>query len=445
VAIATASADPPAVPPAPPVMPLEAAVRYALENNPPLMLFRTQRNLAAAGVVLARIYPYNPVYNGVLLGVHGEDVTNHVFNEHYVTFQLEIRGQRKERRAAAAAAVTRTEWDIAAQELVTAVGVIRAYSTVLYRQQKLQILEETVRLNEQIVNQGRRLVELGRIRPADQIVARTELDAARALRGQGRTALAVARAELRRQLGTLDDSFAVDGELDRPLPAGNPDVFFQSALQLRPEVHARRAAISEAEARLRLQIADRFGNPSIGPRFEFNETSDTFVGVVMSAPIPVFNTRQGEILQRRADVTRAQVDLRQTEVQIAQAVQAALARLAEARQWADAYPAEVLPDLERARHDMERLFAQNEQGVDVLRVIGVQRNLLRARDAYLDARFEVSQAQADLAAAVGDPALATGCYRAARPENPPGDAAAPTLPAPKPTDSEATWRRPGRE
>ena len=30
----------------------------------------------------------------------------------------------------------------------------------------------------------------------------------------------------------------------------------------------------------------------------------------------------------------------------------------------------------------------------------------RARDGYLDALFEVNQAQADLAAAVGDPALA---------------------------------------
>src|SRR5207248_6184942 len=139
-------------------------------------------------------------------------------------------------------------------------------------------------------------------------------------------------------------------------------------LGLRPEVQARCAAIAEAAARLRLQVADRFGNPTVGPRFEYNETRDTFVGVVLSAPIPVFNTRQGEILQRRAELDRAHADLRATEVQVAQAVQAAAARLAEARKWADEYPAEVLPNLERARQDLEKLFAQNEQGVDVLRV-----------------------------------------------------------------------------
>jgi cobalt-zinc-cadmium efflux system outer membrane protein len=428
---AAVRADPPATPPAPPVLTLETAVRFALEHNPQLEVVRTQRGQAAASVVLARIYPYNPIYNGVILGVRGEDVTNHVFNEHYVTLQLEIRGQRRERLAAAGAAVTRTEWEIAGQEVATAVGVIRAYNTVLYRQQKLQILEETVRLNEQVVSTGQRLVEFGRLRPAEVIVARTELDAARAQRGQGRAALAVARADLRRLLGTLDDAFAVGGELDLPMPATDADALVQTALRLRPEVHARCAAIAEAEARLRLQVADRFGNPSIGPRFEINETSDTFVGVVISAPIPVLNTRQGEILQRRADVARARADMQATEVQVAQAVQAALARLIEARKWADEYPAAVLPDLEKARQDMERLFAQNEQGVDVLRVIGVQRNLLRATDAYLDARFEVSQAHADLAAAVGDPALATGAYRDGRPESLPAET--PAKPAPRPS------------
>src|SRR5205823_9269789 len=103
---------------------------------------------------------------------------------------------------------------------------------------------------------------------------------------------------------------------------------------------------------------------------------------------------------------------------VAQDVQAALTRFAEASKWAAEYPAEVLPSLRQAQKQMEQLFAQAEQGVDVLKVIGVQQNLLRAADAYLDARFEVSQAAADLAAAVGDPALAIGPCAAASPERP---------------------------
>jgi cobalt-zinc-cadmium efflux system outer membrane protein len=394
-----------------PVLTREAAVAYALEHNPQLAVVREQRGLAAAGVVLARVYSYNPILNSVVLGVNGpaeSGVTNHVFNEHSVTLQLELFGQGKHRRAAADAAVTRTEWEIAAQELGTATSVVRAYDTVLYREQKLRILDETVRLSEQLVEIGRQLADAQKLNTADLIILGTERDAARAQRGQGRTALAVARAELRRLLGSLDDHFTVTGELDPPLPALDAQTLIPYALALRPDVHTRAAAIAEAEARLRLQVADRFGNPSVGPRVEYNETRDTFIGVTLTAPIPILNRKQGEIAQRRAELARAQADLRSTEVQVSQAVDAALARLAEARKWAAEYPTEVLPGLQKARENMERLFSQNQPGVDVLRVLGVQRTLLRAHDAYLDARFEVSQARADLAAAVGEPALAAG-------------------------------------
>jgi outer membrane protein TolC len=420
--------------PAASVLSREAAVTFALEHNPQLAVFREQRGMAAAGVVLARIYPYNPTFQSVVLGVNGpasSGITNHVFNEHYAVVPVELFGQGKQRRAAATAAVTRTEWEIAAQEMTTAIGVLRAYDAVLYRQQKLRLLEETVRLNEVVVKQGRKLADAGRLGAADVIIAGTDLDAARALVGQGRTTLAVARAELRRQLGGTDDAFAVGGELELPLPDLDPKALVPSALSLRPEIQARIAAITEANARLRLQMADRFGNPSIGPRVEYNETRDTFIGVVLTGPIPVLNRKQGEIAQRRADVSRAQADLRSTEYLVAHSVDAALDRLAAARKWAGEYSSEVLPKLKTAKQKMERLLEQNEPGVDAIKVLGMERAILRATDAYLDARFEVSQARADLAAAVGEPALATGAAQPVPEKEPPGP---PPIQLPKPKD-----------
>jgi hypothetical protein len=58
---------------------------------------------------------------------------------------------------------------------------------------------------------------------------------------------------------------------------------------------------------------------------------------------------------------------------------------------------------------MQQLFIKGDPGVDVLRVVDLRRKLLKARDGYLDALWEVTQARADVAAAVGDPtqALAT--------------------------------------
>jgi cobalt-zinc-cadmium efflux system outer membrane protein len=390
------------------VITLPAAVNIALEHNPQLAVVRQQRGLAAAGVVIARVYPYNPTLESTVLGANGPEaagVTNHVFNEHILSLQMELRGQRRHRQAAASAAVTRTEWEIASQELAMAINVIKAYNTALYRQNKLQILEETIRLNEQIVNRGKILLDANQVRPADLTLATSELYTARAQRGQGRAALAVALSELRQLLGTTDDSFTVTGELDPAIPVASQDLLTTNALAVRPELHARHAAIVEAEAQLRLQCADRFGNPTVGTRAEYNESRAYFVGAVVNVPIPVLNRKQGEVHQRQAELARAQAELRQTEVQVTQSVQAAMIRLNEARKWADEYPTAVLPSLVRARKDMEEFFAKNEQGVDILRVLGVQTNLLRAMDSYLDARYEVSQALSDLAAAVGEPAM----------------------------------------
>src|SRR5207248_675105 len=86
----------------------------------------------------------------------------------------------------------------------------------------------------------------------------------------------------------------------------------------------------------------------------------------------------------------------------------ALARLRQGQAWVTTYATQVLPNLRNALKDMDRLFVEGERGVDLLRVNDVRRRLLTASDAYLDAQWEARQAEIDLAAAVGDPALALG-------------------------------------
>jgi cobalt-zinc-cadmium efflux system outer membrane protein len=392
------------------VLTLDQAVRHALLHNPQLIAIREQHGVAVAGVVIAKQYPFNPIYQSFVFADAGprSDVKNRVFNEHVMRLDLEVWGQGKHRRAMAAAALSRVDLEIATQEVATAVAAIRAFQSVLYRDRKLKVLEETVRLNERTVEQVRRLVDAGRLRPADLILARTEVDAARAGLGQARTALSVALANLRRSLGVVGDPFDLRGNLALPIVPADRNALAEAAVRQRPDVQARRAAVDEAQARWRLECANRFGNPSIGPAMEYNETRVTFMGMWLVTPLPLINTRRGEIQQRQAEWQRTRLELAQAEFQAQQDVDAALARLADARAWANDYEKNVLPSLQRSHQDLEKLFAAGEPGVDVLRLIDVQRKYLRAYDGSLDALFEVSQATADLAAAVGDPSLAVG-------------------------------------
>jgi outer membrane protein TolC len=394
----------------PPVLSQGEAYRWALEHNPEIAAFRTQRGIAAAGIVIARTYPFNPIWESSVRGDFGPPsagVTNSVANTQRVSIDLEIRGQRRIRVQAAAALLTRTEWEIANQEAALAVRVLRSFDTVVYRSRKRKLIEYSVALNQHAAELVGELVKAGRLTPVDEIVIQTELQDARAQLTPGQAAVVAAWQDLYRALGIAEGTVTLLGGFELPPTLENDgDNLLQTALERRPDLRARQIAVSEADARLRLEIANRYGNPNVGPAYEYNETRTEFIGLQFSMPLPVFNTHRGDIQQREAERVQISLQLRQNEIAVRQDVRAALARLEQARRWVTNYQHDVVPFLEKSLKDIQTLFEARAPGVDLLRVIDVQRKLLHARDVELDAIYELRQALADLAAAVGDPSLA---------------------------------------
>jgi outer membrane protein TolC len=406
-----------------PTLSLSAAVQWALERNPSLATFRRNRGIAEAAVQIARQYPFNPIVQDFVWYGNGPadaGVTNHVFNEHTGRLDLEVMHQGRYRRGMAQSALTRTEWEIAAQELLISIQVTRAFNTLLYRQGKYRMLEEGAQFTEQIADVTKQLVDQGTLRSADLLLARADVTEARNVLGPGGSQLIVAQNDLRRALGMIQESFELDGTLEKGFVSPPANVLVQAGLERRPDLHALEFAVREADNRLRLEVANRWGNPSLGPAFEYNETSVFFVGSWLIWSPPVLNQRKGEIRQREAEKARAVQALQQGEIQIRQDVFTSLARLTQAEEVVKDFSTQTLPSLRRTREEFDKLYQAGQPGVDLARVIDIRRRLLRARDAYLDALFELSQAQTDLAAAVADLSI-TGC-RAVSP-TPAGDQA----------------------
>jgi cobalt-zinc-cadmium efflux system outer membrane protein len=382
------------------------AIGWALQNNPDLAALRQQHGIAAAAVVIASTYPFNPVWTNKLFADSGPEsagINNRLAMEQRISLALEIRGQGKYRRQAASAGLARTDWDIANQELLLAIRVCRAFDTLVYERAKLRLAEEGLHLQEETAGLVRKLFQGGALKSPDLILAQSEVDTFRLALNMARSVQTKAENDLRAALGLTTESLRVEGTLTLPPAPGDPQTLLAAAMEQRPDLHARQAVMFETEGRLRLAVADRFGNPDIGPDYEYNETRVNFIGAQMTLPLPVLNTHRGDILQREAERTRAGLDLRSTEVAIQQQLQAALARQSAAREMVETYGARVLPDLDASLKAMETLFRQG--GVDLLKVIDIRRKLLQARSGYLDALYELRQARTDLAAAVGDPAV----------------------------------------
>jgi cobalt-zinc-cadmium efflux system outer membrane protein len=390
---------------------LPEAVSYALERNPELAAIRQQRGVAAAGVVIARTYPFNPLSENRIRAASGPEsagITNVVDIEEFLFLEIELHNQGAIRRQQADAALSRTEWEIAAQEVGLAVKVMRGYEGVLYRREKLRLVLEAIGLNEKADEWVTKQREQGKLTPAELILIRSEVVDARAQRGPAAAAFLAAWTDLRRNLGVVDEIVDVREKFEAAAPAKHPELtdLLALALERRPELHARQSALSEADARLRLQIANRFGNPSVGPAFQYDPTRIILIGAQVNVALPLINTHRGEILQSQAERERAALELRQTEIQVSQDVHAAVARLKDARSTVKTYETQLLPSLKDHLEAIEKLLNANDPTVNVLSVIDVRRKVLKARDGYLDALWEVKQAEADLTAALGDPVWA---------------------------------------
>src|ERR1700740_1750339 len=95
-ACTAAEPAPPAfLPPPLPPLTLDAAVRMALERNPEIAAVRQAHGIAAAGVVVPRAYPFNPVWEGRARYAWpvSEGATNAYPVESTVLLELEVRGQ----------------------------------------------------------------------------------------------------------------------------------------------------------------------------------------------------------------------------------------------------------------------------------------------------------------------------------------------------------------
>ena len=405
-----------AIPATPESFTRATAIGWALQNNPDLAALRQQHGFAAAAVVIAETYPFNPSWTNKLFAVNGPEgagITNRVAMEQAVSLALEIRGQGKYRRQTATAGLARTDWEIANQELLLAIRVTRAFDTLVYDQAKLQLAQEALRLQEETAGLVRKLFKGAVLKSPDLILARSEVDTFRIALNTALAAQTKAENDLRAALGLTSEPLRVEGKLTAAPASGDRETLLAAALEQRPDLHARQAAVREAEGRVRLARADRFGNPDIRPDYEYNETRVNFIGAQVVLPLPVLNTHRGDILQREAERSRAALDLRALEVAIQQQLHAALSRLSTARDTVETYQSRVLPDLDASLKEMETLFRQG--GADLLRVLDIRRKLLTARSGYLDALYELRQARTDLAAAVGDPALTLDAETGQRP------------------------------
>jgi Outer membrane protein len=140
---------------------------------------------------------------------------------------------------------------------------------------------------------------------------------------------------------------------------------------------------------------------SLGSQEAIEDGNRDRVAVIgFSLPLPLFDRNQGNLLaeSRRADQAR---DLRNaTELRLRQETQQALQQWSTAQSEVDAFRQTILPSARSAVDSATRGFEMGKFGF--LEVLDAQRTLITARDQYLRALAQVSDAWGRIERVYGD-------------------------------------------
>ena len=383
----------------------ERAVELALERNPELAAVAADAGAARARLSGAELLLQSNPELSAGAGPRRNGAARSTDLEVSLSQRVEVFGQRGARIDVAQAERDAAEKRLASQRIAVAAEVRSAFARVLAADRLVALAREELAVARDAVRGVERRLELGGI-------SQLEVNAARAEGGRAARAVAVvtrraaaARAELRTLLGS-DAGAPLELAGDLPRPAGaaplDVDALGRRALESRADLAAAHRDLAAAEAEQRVAAREALPVPAIGARYSREEGADIVLGT-LTFELPLFNRNhagRGVASARRA---RAQAELAAAERRVREDVDLAVARVATAREAAQAFEGEVLAGAEANVTLATRAYEAGK--IRLAELLLIRRSAVEARRDHVEALEELAEAEAELARAVGSERL----------------------------------------
>ena len=176
-----------------------------------------------------------------------------------------------------------------------------------------------------------------------------------------------------------------------------------AALDVRPDIRAKRYTVSQRESDLKLAKAYRIPDVTIGAGYAIQgaQGPDNPGQVALNAgiPLPLFNRNQGGIRQAEVSLQSAEADLDKTVNLVANEVEVAYRNLLQSRRLVEAYFGEVLEDARSTFAIVERAYERG--GATILDLLDAARTSRTIQQNYIEALFNYQHHLFQLESAVG--------------------------------------------
>ncbi|WP_240201607.1 TolC family protein [Pseudomonas sp. PDNC002] len=378
---------------------IEDALQSALAGNPELSASSREIGIAQGMREQAGLLR-NPTLSWEQEGTESRNRTTTIG----LSQPLELGGKRAARVALAERGADTAALSLEARRNQLRGEVIAGFYGALRAQERERLAQQSVTLAQRGVAAAEGRVRAGKAPPLEANRAQVQLAEVRLEQQRARRDRADAYQALAVLMGLPQADFsAVRGGNADPLPRLPASDELLRRLGDSAPLRLARSRIEESEAAVALARTQRIPDldVSLGSQEAIEDGNRDRIAVIgLSLPLPLFDRNQGNILaeSRRADQAR---DLRNaTELRLRQETQQALQQWSTAQGEVDDFRSTILPSAQTAVESATRGFEMGKFGF--LEVLDAQRTLITARDQYLRALAQVSDAWGRIERVYGD-------------------------------------------
>lgn len=378
---------------------LAEAQRLSLQRNPAFLADAEERAIARGE--LRQAYALLP--NPQLEIEAPAAATDGGFGRYEAALSQEIEwaGQRGLRIDVAESGVRRAAQLVRDAARLTLADASVAYYAAVGAARRLDVVEEIFDSNQRLLAAVRTQVDEGEISALEGSLAEIEVARARARVLGARREAGSAEFALKRAIGLVPDAaILLDEQLpDAPAAAMlQRDSLVQLALERRPDLAARSAAVAQLEASTRLARREAIPNVEISSLIEREEASgETRFGIGVGLPFPVWNRNQGTAASLRAQAQQAGWSRQAVELRIRTEVADAYQAYVTASEEADIFERDVLQPAQQNQRLLE--IAYREGKIDLPALLLLRNQLLDAELSYWDAWLVRRQSMVELESA----------------------------------------------
>lgn len=392
----------------PPVLTIEQALRRAEEVHPSLTTAQAQLAAGDAELGEARAFLWNnPSLSADLTrrrapqpGLGDQRFSEWAFG---LSQPFETGGQSGYRRAAAAASRDALALLVPDTLRRLRAEVRQRFYRLLSMQHRVALELEAQRIADDATALAQKRVRAGEDSRLDGNLARIEAERVRNQAAAARSGLLEVRAELAALLNMpLESLPEAAGELEPG--AQQPAADLVERVAERPDLRAMRLRVEAATRRLDLERAARSPDVTLGiagGRDSFPESRESFAGLTIALPLPIFRRNDAAIGRALADLTQTEGDYRAALGAVRAEVAALVQRRAVLAERVRRLRTEVIPVLDENLQLSRRAREAGEIGVTQLLL--VSRQVIDARRELLEAQTELRVVETLLAAAAVEP------------------------------------------